>query len=333
MERVTSPQIRRLGRSGLAVPTVGIGCNNLGRPGTPTATQEGANAVIAAAHEAGIGFFDLADLYGARPGVSETMFGTAIKQLGLERDELIITTKFGLPVGELNGKDYNARGSRRYIMRAVEGSLARLGTDYIDLYMYHSPDEHTPIEETLTALDTLVRDGKVRYIGHSNLAGWQLANAEHAARSLGTERFIAAENHYNLLDRRAELEILPAASAFGLGILPYFPLANGLLTGKYGRNHTPTGSRLSHSKTEVLAGANWGQLEAFTDFCNQLGITHVQAAFSWLAQQEPVTSVIAGATTPEQVHANAAAACIRFSEDELARLDAIFPPPEKIALF
>ena len=171
MERIESPVYRRLGNSGLVVPSVGIGCNNLGRPGTPTRTQEGTNEVIAAAVDAGISFFDIADLYGAEPGLSETMFGTALTQLGLDRDELTIVTKFGLPVGDLNGNDRNARGSRRYIMRAVEGSLRRLGTDYIDLYFYHSPDPNTPIEETLGALDQLVRDGKVRYLGHSNFSG------------------------------------------------------------------------------------------------------------------------------------------------------------------
>lgn len=217
MERIESPAYARLGNSGLVVPSVGIGCNNLGRPGTPTQTQEGTNAVIAAAVEAGIGFFDIADLYGAEPGLSETMFGTAMRELNLNRDDLIIVTKFGLPTGTLNGNDWDARGSRRYIMRAVEGSLRRLGTEYIDLYFYHSPDQNTPLEETLSALDTLVTSGKVRYLGHSNFAGWQLAHAEHLARELGTERFITAENHYNLLDRRAELEILPAARHFGLG--------------------------------------------------------------------------------------------------------------------
>lgn len=333
MERIESPAYNRLGASGLVVPSVGIGCNNLGRTGTATVTQEGTNAVIAAAVQAGVWFFDLADLYGAEPGVSEAMFGTALRELALDRDELVIVTKFGLPTGELNGADRGARGSRRYIMRAVEGSLKRLGTDYIDLYIYHSPDPHTPFEETLSTLDTLVQEGKVRYLGHSNLAGWQLAHAEHLARELGTERFIAAENHYNLLDRRAELEILPAAAHFGLGVLPYFPLANGLLTGKYSKGATPAGSRLSHSKADVLAGANWEQLEAYRAFCAELGITEIEASFSWLAQQTTVTSVIAGATTPEQVRTNAAAACIRFNNEELERINSIFPEPPKIALF
>ena len=218
-------------------------------------------------------------------------------------------------------------------MRAVEGSLRRLGTEYIDLYFYHSPDPNTPLEETLSALDTLVASGKVRYLGHSNFAGWQLAHAEHLARELGTERFIAAENHYNLLDRRAELEILPAARHFGLGVLPYFPLANGLLTGKYRRDSIPAGSRLSHSKAQVLAQADWEQLDAYREFCADLGVSEVQASISWLKQQNPVASVIAGATTPDQVRANAQSASVRFNDDELARLNDIFPAPERIALF
>ena len=261
------------------------------------------------------------------------MFGTAMRELNLNRDDLIIVTKFGLPTGTLNGNDWDARGSRRYIMRAVEGSLRRLGTEYIDLYFYHSPDPNTPLEETLSALDTLVTSGKVRYLGHSNFAGWQLTHAEHLARELGTERFIAAENHYNLLDRRAELEILPAARHFGLGVLPYFPLANGLLTGKYRRDGIPAGSRLSHSKAQVLAQADWEQLDAYREFCVDLGISEVQASISWLKQQNPVASVIAGATTPDQVRANAQAASVRFNDDELARLNEIFPAPERIALF
>ncbi|WP_237218456.1 aldo/keto reductase, partial [Rothia nasimurium] len=190
----------------------------------------------------------------------------------------------------------------------------------------------TPMEETLSALGTLIDQGKVRYIGHSNHAGWQIAHAEHLGRALG-HRYIAAENNYNLLDRRAELEVLPAARAFGLGVLPYFPLANGLLTGKYTREATPSDGRLTRIKPELLEGANWDQLEAFSAFAAERGLTEVQVAFSWLAQQEPVASVIAGATRPEQVQANAAAIVRRFDTDELALLDEIFPAPQKVALF
>jgi len=269
------------------------------------------------AFEVGYRHVDTAQAYRNEEGV-----GAAVANCGLPREDIFVTTKVWLT---------NAGEERA--ARSIDGSLRRLGTDYIDLYFYHSPDPNTPIEETLSALDQLVRDGKVRYLGHSNFSGWQLAHAEHCAHELGTERFIVAENHYNLLDRRAELEILPAARHFGMGVLPYFPLANGLLTGKYRRDNIPAGSRLSHSKKNVLDAANWDQLEAFHSFCTERGITEVQAAFSWLAQQSPVTSVIAGATSAEQVRANAQAACLRFDAEDLAALDAIFPAPEKIALF
>lgn len=327
-------QYRQLGNSGLTVSTVGLGCNNLGRAGTPTEDQSGVNTVIAEAIEAGINLFDVADIYGKEPGLSETMFGTALNSLGsAARDDVVLVSKFGMDMQGANGADYGARGSRRYIMRAVEASLKRLGTDHIDLYFYHTPDGVTPVDETLNALNTLIEQGKIRYIGHSNHAGWQIAQAEYVARELGTHRFIAAENHYNLLDRRAELEVLPAARAFNLGVLPYFPLANGLLTGKYANGKAPEGSRLSHSKKELLKNTDWNQLGQFSAFCKDKGITEVQAAFSWLAQQSPVASVIAGATTVEQVRVNAGAASVKFTDDELAQLDKIFPAPAKIALF
>ncbi|HIY94372.1 MAG TPA: aldo/keto reductase [Candidatus Rothia avicola] len=327
-----SIKYRQLGKSGLTVSNVGLGCNNLGRAKTATETQAGTNAVLTAALEAGITLFDVADIYGAEPGVSETMFGRALRETGIDRDEIVIVSKFGMDMGGANGTDHGVRGSRRYIMRAVEASLSRLGTDYIDLYFHHTPDPATPIEETLSALGTLIEQGKVRYIGSSNHTGWQIAHAEHLGRALG-HRYIAVENHYNLLDRRAELEVLPAAREFGLGVLPYFPLSNGLLTGKYSRSFAPADGRLTRIKPDILDGANWDQLEAFSAFAAERGLTEVQVAFSWLAQQEPVTSVIAGATTEEQVRANAAAIVRRFDADELARLDEIFPAPPKVALF
>ena len=223
-------EYRRVGNSGLSVSVVGLGCNNLGRSGTATESQEGTDAVVHAALDAGITFFDVADTYGREPGLSETMLG---KALAGRRGDAVIGTKFGMDMRGANGNDFGARGSRRYIIKAAEASLRRLGTDWIDLYQFHTPDPRTPIEETLAALDDLVTSGKVRYIGHSNRAGWQIAEAEFVARARGGSRFISAQNHYNLLDRRAELEVTPAAEAYGLGVLPYFPLANGLLTGKY----------------------------------------------------------------------------------------------------
>lgn len=320
----------RLGRSGLTVSVVGLGCNNLGRPGTATLEQAGTDAVVHAALDAGITFFDVADIYGAEPGLSEERLGRA---LGARRDEVVIGTKFGMDMGGVAGDDGGARGSRRYIVRAVEDSLRRLGTDWIDLYQFHTPDPATPIEETLRALDDLVRAGKVRYVGHSNRAGWQIAQAEYVARELGVERFVSAQNHYNLLDRRAELEVVPAAAEFGLGVLPYFPLANGLLTGKYSQGDAPEGSRLSHVRQHMVADADLEQLAAFGRFARERGITEVQAAIGWLAAQGPVSSVIAGATRAAQVVENAAAADWLATAEDLAELDAMFPGPEKVALF
>lgn len=321
--------MRRLGRSGLVVSVVGLGCNNLGRTGTVTRDREGATAVVRAALDAGVTLFDTADNYGAEPGLSETLLGAA---LGRERDDVVVATKFGMDVRGLNGPDRDARGARRYIVRAVEGSLKRLGTDRIDLLQLHTPDVGTPIEETLRALDDLVRAGKVLYIGHSNRAGWQIADAEHVARAVGTERFVSAQNHLNLLDRRAELEVLPAAEAYGLGVLPYFPLANGLLSGKYRRGQAPEGSRLTHSRRYLLETADWDQLERFSAFAAQRGLSEIEVAFSWLASRPQVSSVIAGATRPEQIAQNARAVHALTTED-LAALDEVFPPAPRVALF
>lgn len=316
---------RRLGSSGLSVSTVGLGCNNLGRAGTASESQEGTDAVVSAALDAGITLFDVADMYGRAPGTSEEQLGRA---LGNRRDDVVLATKFGLDMDGANGPDWGARGSRRYIVRAVESSLRRLGTEWIDLYQYHAPDVQTPIEETLAALDDLVTSGKVRYLGHSNFAGWQIAEAEFTARNGGYTPFISAQNPYNLLDRRLEREVVPAVEAYGLGVLPYFPLANGLLTGKYRRDEVPAGSRLTHSRKNLLDTADWDQLEAFSTFASEHHISEVQAAFSWLAAQPSVASVIAGATTPEQVRQNAAAITWTPSDDDLTELDRIFPRPE-----
>ncbi|APF39787.1 aldo/keto reductase [Neomicrococcus aestuarii] len=323
-------EYRRLGRSGLTVSVVGLGCNNLGRAGTATESQAGTDAVVHAALDAGVTLFDTADVYGKTPGLSEERLGQALKE---RRAEAIVATKFGMDLDGASGPDFNARGSRKYIRTSVEASLRRLQTDYIDLYQFHTPDPLTPIEETLAALDDLVREGKVRYVGHSNRAGWQIAQAEYVARELGAERFISSQNHYNLLDRRAELEVLPAADALGLGVLPYFPLANGLLTGKYSDGKAPEGSRLTHSRTNLLTDADFDQLQAFGAFAKSRGVTELEVAFSWLAAQPAVASVIAGATKPEQIQQNAAAATWKPTAEDLAELDEIFPKVQKIALF
>lgn len=321
---------RQVGTSGLTVSTVGLGCNNLGRSGTATETQEGSDAVVHAALDAGITLFDVADTYGKTAGLSEEILG---KALGAERANVIVATKFGMDAGGANGVDWGRRGSRKYIIQSVEASLRRLGTDFIDLYQFHTPDIHTPIAETISALDDLIRDGKVRYIGHSNMAGWQVAEAEFTARTLGDNRFISSQNHYNLLDRRAELEVVPAAAAYGLGVLPYFPLANGLLTGKYSSGRAPAGSRLTHTRQNMVADADYDQLKRYGDFAAERGLTELEVAFSWLAAQPSVASVIAGATKPEQIRQNALAASWTPSAEDLAALDAIFPATAKVALF
>lgn len=323
-------EYRQVGRSGLTVSTVGLGCNNLGRGGTVTQTQQGSDAVVHAALDAGITLFDVADSYGLAPGDSETILG---KALGKDRANVIIATKFGMDTQGANGVDWGRRGSRKYVLQSVEASLRRLGTDYIDLYQFHTPDPFTPIAETLAAMDDLVTAGKVRYIGNSNMAGWQIAEAEFTARMSGGSRFISSQNHYNLLDRRAELEVTPAAEAFGLGVLPYFPLANGLLTGKYSGGVAPEGSRLTHVRQNLMTDSDFDQLRAFGAFAADRGLTELQVAFSWLAAQPSVASVIAGATKPEQIRQNAQAAGWKPSAEDLAELDVIFPRTPKVALF
>ncbi|MEG8036825.1 aldo/keto reductase [Sphingomonas sp. LR61] len=227
---MTGIEHRPLGPSGLVVSTVGLGCNNFGRPGTASESQEGTDAVVRAALDAGVTLFDTADIYGGRPGMSEEMLGRSIAG---RRDEIVLATKFGMDMQGANGPDWGVRGSRRYVRLAVESSLRRLGTDWIDLYQMHRPDDVTPIEETLSVLDDLVREGKIRYIGHSNFAGWQIAEAELTASIAGTTAFVSAQNEYSPLARAAEAEVLPAVRAYALGFLPFFPLYNGLLTGKY----------------------------------------------------------------------------------------------------
>jgi len=325
-----TPSSTTLGRSGLVVSRVGLGCNNLGRPGAATESQEGTDRVIGAALDAGITFFDVADTYGGMPGLSEERLGAA---LGARRSEVVVATKFGMDMRGVNGPDFGARGSRRYIRTAVEASLRRLGTDWIDLYQFHTPDPRTPIEETMSALDDLVREGKVRYLGHSNRAGWQIAEAEYLARELGVERFVSAQNHYNLTDRRAELEVLPASRAYGIGVLPYFPLANGLLTGKYASGSAPAGTRLAQTRQHLLEDAVSPTLQAYSAFARARGLSEVTVAIGWLLAQSPVASVIAGATTPEQVAANAAADQWVPTAQDLAELDALFPAPDRIALY
>jgi aryl-alcohol dehydrogenase-like predicted oxidoreductase len=316
---------RRVGASGLLVSPTGLGCNNFGRAGTVTETLAGTRDVIDAAIANGITLFDTADMYGAVAGTSETLMGEALEG---RRDRVVLATKFGHERDM--GYDFPAgRGSRRYVRRAVEESLRRLRTDWIDLYQLHLPDPETPIAETTDALDELVREGKIRYYGHSNFTGWQIAEAEFTSRQRSSGRFISAQNHYSLLARAAEREVLPAVERYGLGFFPFFPLHNGLLTGKFTREGGPSGSRIMSSRRHVWEEAPWAALEDFQRFCDDRGITMLQATFGWLLANPLVSSVIAGATSPAQIEANAEAGTAwRPDAAELEAIDALFPLPE-----
>jgi len=309
---------RRLGTSGLVVSVVGLGCNNLGRK----LDLDGTRAVVDAAIEHGITLFDTADIYGDPHGASEELLGAALKG---RRDEVVVATKFGMDMAGANGPDWGALGARRYIHRAVEASLRRLGTDHLDLYQMHAPDPRTPIEETLSTLDDLVRAGKVRYLGNSNFAGWQIADAAWTARTGHLTPFVSAQNQYNLVARDAETEVIPACERFGLGLLPFFPLASGLLSGKYRRGEPPApGTRLAGERyRDRLASAPWAKVEALQAYADARGRSLLDVAIGGLAAKPTVASVIAGATTPEQVAANVAAGAWLPSAEDLAELDAL----------
>jgi aryl-alcohol dehydrogenase-like predicted oxidoreductase len=300
-------KLRRLGASGLKVSEVGLGCNNFGMRIDAKATD----AVVGAALDAGITLFDTADIYGGTK--SEEFLG---KALGKRRGEVVLATKFGMRIGD---DPRRMGGSRRWIMRAVEDSLTRLSTDWIDLYQFHSPDPDTPIDETLRALDDLVTQGKVRYIGNSNFSGWQIADADWTAA--GGTRFISAQNQYSLLERKVEYEVLPACEHFGLGFLPFFPLASGLLSGKYRRGEKPPeGTRLAAWGARgqaAMSDRNFDKVEKLEAWAGERGHTILELAFAWLLGHEVVSSVIAGATSPEQVKANAATADWVLSPDEV----------------
>ncbi|GAA5211275.1 aldo/keto reductase [Microbacterium kyungheense] len=321
--------LRRVGASGLLVSAVGLGCNNFGREGTRTETLEGTRAVLDAAIDAGVTFLDTADMYGGQPGLSETLMGEALEG---RRDQVILATKFGHPGRDMGYPPLGAKGSRSYIRRAVEASLTRLRTDWIDLYQLHVPDNDTPMEETLDALGDLVREGKVRYIGHSNFSGWQIAEAHFTALMRRGVPYISAQNQYSLLSRGSERNVLRAVERYGLGFFPYFPLHNGLLTGKFTRDDAPADSRIMRQRQNLYYEAPWDALEQYQTFCDERGITMLQATFGWLLSHPALSSVIAGATTPEQVRANAdAATAWTPTEAELQLLDGLFPPPEAAA--
>jgi aryl-alcohol dehydrogenase-like predicted oxidoreductase len=311
---MTQMTYRPLGSSGLMVSTVGIGCNAFGA----RIDADSATAVVRAALDAGVTCFDTADIYGSEPGASEEILGRA---LGAHRADVVVATKFGMDMRGANGPDWGVRASRRYIRRAVEASLRRLGTDWIDLYQLHEPDPVTPIAETLAALTELVAEGKVRNIGSSNLSGWQVIDADWVARTSGYERFVSAQNKYSLYDRSAEAELVPACRHAGVGVLPFFPLEYGLLTGKYRRGRAaPTGTRLAVQK-QRLADADFDRIEALEAFARARGLSMLQVAIGGLAAQPAVASVIAGVTTPDQVRSNVAAGGWQPSPQDLVALD------------
>jgi aryl-alcohol dehydrogenase-like predicted oxidoreductase len=310
-------EYRNLGRSGLIVSAVGLGCNNFGS----RCDEAAARAVVHKALDLGVTFFDNSDTYGF--GAAEEYLGRA---LAGRRDQIVLASKFARPMdssGRLQG------ASRRYILSAVEASLRRLNTDYIDLYYQHIADPRTPVEETLRALDDLVRQGKVRYIACSTLAAWQVVEAQWTSTYFGLERYVACQERYNLLERELDDELMPVIQSYGLGLIPFSPLANGLLTGKYRRNMPlPEGARLtrmSRAAARYLTEANWETVERLGDFCAARGRSLLELAISWLLHRPGIASVIAGAMTPEQVAANIRAAewaLTREDMDEIDRLTA-----------
>src|SRR5512133_289197 len=300
---------RRLGSEGPEVSVVGLGCNNFGM----RVDLDGTRAVVDAALDAGVTLFDTADIYGNKGG-SESFLGEALEG---RRDRVVLATKFGGDMGE----GTKARGSRDYIRKAIDASLERLRTDYVDVYQYHTPDHVTPFEETFGALDELVREGKARHIGHSNLEAAQVEEVDALAREHGWVRPVSAQNQYSLLRREAEDELLPVCERLGIGVLPYFPLASGLLTGKYRRGEPrPEGTRLS-DRESVFTDETFDRLEALEEFAQKRGLTLLQVAIGGLLAQPAIASVIAGATKPEQVRANVEAANWEATSEDLAELN------------
>jgi aryl-alcohol dehydrogenase-like predicted oxidoreductase len=305
---------RQLGQSGLTVSSVGVGCNAFGSRIDGARTT----SVVQAALDAGVTFFDTADIYGL--GASEELLGSA---LGDRRDEVVVATKFGMDMQGGNGPDWGVRGSRRYIRKAVEASLRRLGTDWIDLYQMHTPDPKTPVDETLAALHELVVEGKVRYIGSSNFSGWQVVDADWVASTSGYTHFVSAQNKYSLYDRSADRELVPACEHVGVDLLPFFPLEYGLLTGKYRRGQpAPEGTRLA-VQTHRLEAADFDRIEALEAFAAERSISILDVAIGGLAAQPYIGSVIAGVTSAEQVLANVKAAEWNPSDEDLDELDTL----------
>ncbi len=309
-------EYRNLGSSGLRVSLVGLGCNNFGM----RLDLEQTRAVVDRAFDLGITLFDTADMYGGRGG-SETQLG---KILGHRRKDIVLASKFGMAMSD-DGTKIGA--SRRYIMSAVEDSLRRLKTDWIDLYQLHQPDPLTPLDETMQALDDLVTQGKIRYIGCSNLPSWQVVESQWISKSMGLNRFVSCQDEYNILNRNLEAELIPAMQKYGCGLLPYFPLASGLLTGKYKRTEMPEGARLTDMPTFAnriyLTDENFDIVDNLNKFAHKTGHSILELAFGWMASRPTTASIIAGATKPEQIDANVAAVNWVLSQSEIDEVNKI----------
>jgi 1-deoxyxylulose-5-phosphate synthase len=310
-------QFRSLGADGPQVSTIGLGCNNFGRAGTATEDQAGTTALISEAIELGVTLLDTADMYGGAPGVSESLMGVALTG---RRDAVFLATKWGHDSFDMGIAHGVPKGSRPYIREALEGSLRRLHTDRIDLYQMHTPDPHTPIDETIAALDELVDEGRIIHYGHSNFSASQI---DAATRAGG--KFVSSQNEFSPLARGIEADVLPAIMRNRLGLLPYFPLHNGLLTGKFTRTQRPADSRIMRQRPHIAENAPWDVLEAFADFCGAKGITMLEGTFGWLLAHPALSSVIAGTTRPEQLRQNAAAATAWApTPTEVGQMSAIF---------
>ncbi len=306
--------MKALGHSGLKVSAVGLGCMNFGL----MCDADAATAIVDAALDAGVNFFDVADIYGGPGGKAEVFLG---KALGARRRDIILATKFGARLGGRGGAAPGG-GSRAYIMQAIEQSLARLGTDYIDLYQHHFPDDGTPVEETLRALEDLIAQGKVRHMGCSNYTGPQLRAAAIAAKTSGTHSFVSAQNRYSLLFRGIEQELAPIAQGQQVGIIPYFPLESGLLSGKYrqGEKARPDTRFGRWGAGGFVSTERWAAVEVLQGYGETIGRSVLDLAIGWLAAQPYVSSVIAGVTQPEQIRQNVAAASWAPTPEQISRI-------------
>lgn len=320
---VAGMEQRALGTAPFTVSAVGLGCNNFGRKDTVTETQEGTDAVLNAALDAGVTFLDTADLYGGDWGVSETLMGIALRG---RRDEATVATKFGFTEVATPLDPLGAKGSRAYVRAACDASLQRLQTDRIDLFQQHQPEPATPIEETVGALHELVEEGKIRAFGVSQFAAEQLAAADAAATSVGAPGIASSQDELSLIARGVEGDGRYAtAGRIGAGFLPFFPLANGLFTGKFTRTDMPEDSRIARIRPQIAQNADWDAIEAYQALCDDWGVTMLEATFGWFLARAGISSVIAGATKPEQVEANAAAGQWRPAPEQVDAIDALFP--------